>query len=167
MGYFYTAVTGWDQSFETIYRQLEETHLGLMLTVQALGHVFAEQGHGSVILVTDYGALVGYDPQNYTEDESAQDFSLVKGFVKGAAVNYARQASNFLAEHGCRCNTVAFSPISGEKTPEFEAQFIRHSQIKRMLQPADIAGAIVFLASDASAFSTGTTLPVDGGYTAK
>jgi NAD(P)-dependent dehydrogenase (short-subunit alcohol dehydrogenase family) len=36
-----------------------------------------------------------------------------------------------------------------------------------MLQPADIAHAIVFLASDASAFITGITLPVDGGYTAK
>ena len=163
----HTAVTGWDQSFDTIYSQLEETHLGLMLTVQSLGHIFAEQGHGSVILVTDYGALVGYDPQNYKGEEAAQDFSLVKGFIKGAAVNYARQTSNFLAEHGCRCNTVAFSPKAGEKSAEFEAQFIRHSQVKRMLQPVDIASAIIFLASDASAFITGTTLPVDGGYTAK
>ena len=163
----HTAVTGWDQDFETIRSQLEKTHLGMMLTVQALGHVFADQGHGSVILVTDYGALVGYDPQNYINAGAAEDFSLVKGFIKGAAVNYARQASNYLAEHGCRCNAVAFSPIAGIKTPEFEAQFIRHSQVKRMLQPADIAGAIVFLASDASAFITGITLPVDGGYTAK
>ena len=163
----HTAVTGWEQDFDTIYRQLEKSHLGLMLTVQALGHIFEEQGHGSVILVTDYGALVGYDPQNYDGEEAMQDFSLVKGFIKGAAVNYARQASNFLAEHGCRCNTIAFSPLQGEKSESFESQFIRHSQVKRMLQPADIAGAIVFLASDASKFITGITLPVDGGYTAK
>ena len=163
----HTAVTGWDQDFETIYSQLEQTHLGMMLTIQALGHLFAEQGHGSVILVTDYGALVGYDPQNYTAMDAAEDFSLAKGFIKGAAVNYARQASNYLAEHGCRCNTVAFSPLSGEKDAAFEAQFVRHSQIKRMLQSSDIASAIVFLASDASAFITGITLPVDGGYTAK
>ena len=163
----HTAVTGWEQDFETIYRQLEKSHLGLMLTVQSLGHIFEEQGHGSVILVTDYGALVGYDPQNYDGEEAMQDFSLVKGFIKGAAVNYARQASNFLAEHGCRCNTIAFSPLQGEKSESFESQFIRHSQVKRMLLPADIAGAIVFLASDASEFITGITLPVDGGYTAK
>lgn len=163
----HTAVTGWEQDFDTIYKQLEKSHLGLMLTVQSLGHIFEEQGHGSVILVTDYGALVGYDPQNYAVEEATQDFSLVKGFIKGAAVNYARQASNFLAEHGCRCNTVAFSPLQGEKSEAFESQFIRHSQVKRMLQPADIAGAIIFLASDASEFITGITLPVDGGYTAK
>ena len=163
----HTQVAGWEQDFPTIYSQLEKTHLGMMLTVQSLGHIFADQGHGSVILVTDYGALVGYDPQNYTSDEATEDFSLVKGFIKGAAVNYARQASNYLAEHGCRCNTVAFSPLAGEKSKAFETQFIRHSQVKRMLQPADIAHAIVFLASDASAFITGITLPVDGGYTAK
>lgn len=163
----HTQVAGWEQDFPTIYSQLEKTQLGMMLTVQSLGHIFADQGHGSVILVTDYGALVGYDPQNYTSDEAAEDFSLVKGFIKGAAVNYARQASNYLAEHGCRCNTVAFSPLAGEKSKAFETQFIRHSQVKRMLQPADIAHAIVFLASDASAFITGITLPVDGGYIAK
>ena len=163
----HTQVAGWEQDFPTIYSQMEKTHLGMMLTVQSLGHIFADQGHGSVILVTDYGALVGYGPQNYTSDDAAEDFSLVKGFIKGAAVNYAQQASNYLAEHGCRCNTVAFSPLAGEKSNSFETQFIRHSQVKRMLQPADIAHAIVFLASDASAFITGITLPVDGGYTAK
>ena len=163
----HTDASGWEQDFDTIYKQLEKSHLGMMLTVQSLGHILAEQGHGSVILVTDYGALVGYDSQNYSVEDSPQDFSLVKGFIKGAAVNYARQASNFLAEHGCRCNTVAFSPLEGEKSPEFESQFIRHSQVKRMLLPADIASAIIFLASDASEFITGITLPVDGGYTAK
>ena len=163
----HTEISGWEQDFATIYSQLEKTLLGMMLTLQSLGHIFAQQGHGSVILVTDYGALVGYDPHNYSAEEAPADFSLTKGFIKGAAVNYARQASNFLAEHGCRCNTVAFSPLSGEKSEDFEAQFIRHSQIKRMLQPSDIAHAIVYLASDASAFITGITLPVDGGYTAK
>jgi NAD(P)-dependent dehydrogenase (short-subunit alcohol dehydrogenase family) len=163
----HTQVAGWEQDFTAIYSQLEKTHLGMMLTVQSLGHIFADQGHGSVTLVTDYGGLVGYDPQNYASDEATEDFSLVKGFIKGAAVNYARQASNYLAEHGCRCNTVAFSPLAGENSKAFETQFIRHSQVKRMLQPADIAHAIVFLASDASAFITGITLPVDGGYTAK
>ena len=163
----HTDKCGWEQSFDSIYAQLKSSHLGMMLTVQALGHILAEQGHGSLILITDYGALVGYDPHNYAETEADEDFSLVKGFIKGGAVNYARQASNYLAEHGCRCNTIAFAPLEGEKSPEFEAQFIRHSQVKRMMKPSDIAHAVIFLASDASEYITGITLPVDGGYTAK
>ena len=163
----HTAVTGWDQSFETINRQLQETHLGMMLTVQALGHILAEQGHGSMILITDYGALVGYDVQNYTTGQFDEDFSLVKGFIKGGAVNYVRQTSNYLAEHGCRCNALALAPLEGMKSTEFEGQYIRHSQVKRMMKATDLASALIFLASDASQYITGITLPVDGGYTAK
>lgn len=165
----YTKVCGWEQSYEQIYAQLEKTHLGMMLTVQSLGHILAEQGHGSVILVSDYGALVGYDPQNYRDcpEQSNRDFSLVKGFIGGGVVNYARQASNYLAEHGCRCNAIAFGPMPGTYPEAFGQAFIRHSQIKRLINAEDIAAAAVFLASDASAFITGITLPVDGGYSAK
>lgn len=165
----YTDQTGWKQTFEEIYEQLQKSHLGMMLTVQSLGHILADQGAGSVILVADYGALVGYDPVNYGRDEAefARDFSLVKGFIAGGAVNYARQASNYLAEHGCRCNTLAFGPMEGTCAPTFAEQFVRHSQVKRLLKAEDVENAAVFLASDASAFITGVTLPVDGGYTAK
>lgn len=165
----YTPVTGWKQSFREIHAQLKKTELGLMLTVQSLGRILAKQGHGSVILVADYGALVGYDPQNYTDcpDEGESDFSFVKGFISGGAVNYARQASNYLAEHGCRCNTVAFAPLDGSCSEAFKTAFTRHNQAKRLLNEKDVAAAVVFLASDAAEFITGVTLPVDGGYTAK
>ena len=165
----HTKISGWSQSYEQIYEQLEKTHLGMMLTVQSLGHILAEQGHGSVILIADYGALVGYDVHNYGDSQiqKGQDFSLVKGFIGGGVVNYARQASNYLAEHGCRCNAIAFGPIEDTCEAGFKKSYVRHSQLKRFLTPQDIAAAITFLGSDASAYITGITLPVDGGYTAK
>lgn len=165
----YTPVAGWKQNFVQIHEQLEKTELGLMLTVQSLGRILAEQGHGSVILVADYGALVGYDPVNYVEcpGEKENDFSFVKGFISGGVVNYARQASNYLAENGCRCNAVALAPLEGSCSEEFKTAFTRHNQTKRLASPEDIAAAVVFLASDASSFITGITMPVDGGYTAK
>ena len=116
----YTPVKGWKQTYSEIYDQLSKTELGLMLTVQSLGRILAEQGHGSVILVADYGALVGYDPVNYQNcpGEKDTDFSFVKGFISGGVVNYARQASNYLAENGCRCNAIAFAPIEGSCSDE-------------------------------------------------
>lgn len=165
----YTGMRGWSQSYEDICDGLSTTHLGMMLTVQALGRILADQGHGSMLLVADYGALVGYDVQKFADCPEMFDsqFGLIKGFVAGGVVNYARQASNYLAEHGCRCNALAFGPLEGSCPEQFQESFVRHSQIKRMLTPEDVAGAAVFLASDASAFITGVTLPVDGGYTAK
>ena len=165
----YTPVTGWKQNYEEIYGQLEKTELGLMLTVQSLGRILAEQGSGSVILVADYGALVGYDPQNYINcpGEKDVDFSFVKGFISGGVVNYARQSSNYLAENGCRCNAIALAPLEGSRSEEFKTAFTRHNQAKRLASREDVATAVIFLASDASSFITGVTLPVDGGYTAK
>lgn len=163
-----TTVTGWDQDFATIHAQLQKTHLGTMLTVQAIGTVMGQQKQGAVLLVTDYGALVGYDIQNYGESTGFDgDFSLVKGFIKGGAVNYARQSAGFLGENGCRCNAIAYAPPAGSIDEGLQAAITRHSHLKRPIKPEEIASAAVFLCSDAAGFVTGITLAVDGGYTAK
>ena len=163
-------MTGWDQSFEDIYRQLTVTQTGVMLTVQSLGRVMVSQGRkGSLILVSDYSALVGCDPYNYigAPEDAEEDFSADYGFVHGSYVNYARQTAGHLGLYGCRSNCIAYGPLSCTKSAAFEENFIRHTHIKRLANAEDIAGIAVFLASDASEYITGTTIPVDGGYVAK
>ncbi len=160
---------GWSHTFETIEAVLARTQLGLMLSVQKIGQLMADRGSGSIILVTDYGALVGYDPQAYDQapEQFDADFSLFSGFVKGSVVNYIRQAAGFLGEHRVRCNALAFAPLVQTVPPSFEQAFVRHSHLKRLAAEQDVGAAAVFLAADASSYITGVTLPVDGGYTAK
>jgi NAD(P)-dependent dehydrogenase (short-subunit alcohol dehydrogenase family) len=163
------ALKGWDHGFQEISDNLHVTQTGLMLTVKHIGMAMAEQGAGSVLFVSDYAALVGCDAHNYDEAPEAFDeaFSIDYGFVKGSYVNYARQAAGYLGEHNIRCNCIACTPLAGKMPAGFEQAFIRHSHLKRMASPGDVKAAAVFLASDASAYITGVTLPVDGGYTAK
>ncbi len=162
-------MTGWVHSYEEICRSFERAQLGLMLTVKNLGTILAEQGSGSVIFLTDYTALVGCDVHNYKDcpEEFEKDFSVDNSYIKGSYVNYARQAAGYLGEANCRCNAIAFGPKAGTKPESFNEAFIKHSHIRHLASAEDVKGIAVFLASDASAFITGTTIPVDGGYTAK
>ncbi|UWQ96899.1 SDR family oxidoreductase [Rhodobacteraceae bacterium M385] len=74
------------------------------------------------------------------------------------------------AEDDIRVNAIAPGFIVTEQSarartdPEFTARIEARTPMKRWGQPEDIAGVALFLASDAAQFMTGTTIPVDGGY---
>ena len=77
-----------------------------------------------------------------------------------------------LAPHGIRSNTIAPTFIETPMTQPFledaafKASVLAKIKLGRIGQVSDLMGAIVFLASDASALMTGTSLIVDGGWTA-
>jgi NAD(P)-dependent dehydrogenase (short-subunit alcohol dehydrogenase family) len=76
------------------------------------------------------------------------------------------------ASWGVRVNEIAPGPFltdmmaAGAANPEFAARMYDQMLIKRIADPSEIIGATLFLASDASAFATGTTVTVDGGISA-
>jgi NAD(P)-dependent dehydrogenase (short-subunit alcohol dehydrogenase family) len=89
----------------------------------------------------------------------------MEGFTKAMAIE--------LAPHKIRVNTIAPTFIETPMTkPFFENQAFREDTLKRIKlgrlgQLEDLTGAVVFLASDAAALMTGTSLVVDGGWTAE
>jgi len=90
---------------------------------------------------------------------------------KGAAIVTSRSMAAELAPDNIRVNVI--NPVAGETamlpdfmggdTPELRAKFVATIPLGRLSQPADIASAAVFFASDEAAFITGTCLEVDGG----
>jgi 3-oxoacyl-[acyl-carrier protein] reductase len=90
---------------------------------------------------------------------------------KGAAIVTSRSMAAELAPDNIRVNVV--NPVAGETgmlaafmgvdTPERRAQFVASIPLGRLSQPADVATACVFFASDEAAFITGACLEVDGG----
>jgi len=93
------------------------------------------------------------------------------GATKGAVVSMVRAMAVELATHGIRANTVCPGWVRSELTADmqgwerFNEKVISRVPMKGWGDPEDFAGIAAYLASDASAFHTGDTIVLDGGYT--
>jgi NAD(P)-dependent dehydrogenase (short-subunit alcohol dehydrogenase family) len=93
--------------------------------------------------------------------------------TKGAVVNMTRALALEWAEAGIRVNAVAPTWVRTDfikgllDQPELVARIEAMTPLRRLAEPSDIVGAVLFLASEASAMVTGHTLPVDGGILAQ
>lgn len=91
--------------------------------------------------------------------------------AKAGAAGLTRAMARTLARHNIRANNVAIAAINTPGVaaaragnPEMAAKMLSHYVIRRMGEPDDVANMVLLLASDASSWVTGQTIPVNGGY---
>ncbi|GAA4965015.1 non-ribosomal peptide synthetase [Actinoplanes utahensis] len=94
---------------------------------------------------------------------------LAQSTAKAAVDAFVRSVATELGPHGIRANTVApgltLTDAAMPMAPHVKESIAAGSPMRRNGLPEDMAGAVIFLASDLSRFMTGTYLPVDGGFT--
>lgn len=128
--------------------------------IRLFGKRFAANGGGSIIGFASIRAQVVEPGQG------------VYAATKAGLVQLAKTAAAEFGPRGVRVNVVApgvvETPLTAQikANPEWYDAYAQKSAFGRWSRPDELAGAVVFLASDASSFVTGSTLMVDGGWTA-
>ena len=121
------------------------------------------QQRGSIINISSIYGVVGNDPGIYAGTSMRQPATY--NFVKAGMINFTRYLACYYGKQGVRANCISPGGYVGQQPEPFLEQYTRRVPIGRMLDNEDIKGAVVFLASDASAYVTGANLMVDGGWT--
>jgi NAD(P)-dependent dehydrogenase (short-subunit alcohol dehydrogenase family) len=156
-----TVVTTDPADWDAVFR----THVGgTWLWARAAIPQMQRQGKGSIVTLASQLAIAG------GKNNSAYIAA------KGAIISLTRTMAVDFATDGIRVNAIAPGAI---ETPMLKRSFARHADsetvretsrnrhaMKRFGKAEDVAEAALYLASDASSFTTGTVLPVDGGWLA-
>ena len=159
---FGTSNPGKDLDFANTDPQvfLDTVNLNLrsvFMASQAAAKHMATQGGGSIINISSVGGLV-------------PDISQVAYGTGKAAINYLTKLIAVQeAKHHIRCNAVlpgmtATEAVETHLSGAFRELFLRHIPLGRMGLPEEIAEAVCYFASDASAYTTGQILAVSGGF---
>ena len=139
--------------FDTVNINLRSVFMGSKEAVKYM----SKQGGGSIINISSVGGLV-------------PDISQVAYGTSKAAINYlTKLIAVHEAKNNIRCNAVlpgmtATDAVEKNLTEGFRELFLRHIPLKRMGTPEEIAEAVVYFASDESAYTTGQILTVSGGF---
>jgi NAD(P)-dependent dehydrogenase (short-subunit alcohol dehydrogenase family) len=135
---------------------------GVFLFAQAAGRVMIERGGGAIVNIASVAGLQGGPPEIMN--------TVVYSASKGGVIAFTRDLACKWAQHAIRVNAIAPgwfpSDMSGYVIERHGERLKEHIPLGRFGGPRDLQGAVVFLASEASAYVTGHTLVVDGGESA-
>ena len=145
---------------ETWRRIVEVNYLGPVLCTRAVLDGMIERGYGRIISISSDAGKVGSSGE------------AVYSGTKGGIIAFSKALAREMAAKGitvnCVCPGPTDTPLLGQIAERSQKMFdalAKAVPMRRLGQPADIAPAVVFLASDGAAFITGQALSVSGGLT--
>jgi NAD(P)-dependent dehydrogenase (short-subunit alcohol dehydrogenase family) len=133
---------------------------GYFMMSQYAGKMMAERGSGSIINVA---SIAGISPG---------PLQVVYSMTKAAVINMTQGFAKELGPRGVRVNAIAPGLVETRfaaalvENPEILERHNEMTPMKRHAQPHEMVGAALYLASDASSFTTGSVIVCDGGATA-
>lgn len=135
---------------------------GVFFCAQAAGRAMIKQGFGNIVNIASMSGLIVNTPQPQTSYNAS----------KAAVIHLTKSLASEWAPYHIRVNAVCPGYMKTDMTKSFFEKggdwvdrWMDFSPMKRPGLPEELDGIILYLASDASTFTTGAAIPVDGGYT--
>lgn len=143
---------------------------GVFLCAQVFGGAMAKAGRGSIINI---GSIYGSVSPNqsiydYRKEESGKPFfkPVAYSASKSGLLNLTRYLAVYWAKQNVRVNIVTFAGVFNNQDKRFLENYCPKVPLGRMAREDEYNGAILYLASDASSYMTGSNMVIDGGFTA-
>lgn len=153
-----------DQSIEYLRRNLDINLIGQLICGRAVFPFMKEQGGGSIINISSTAAFPLPLPP-FPHDNFG---NFAYGVTKAGVIYLTQQMAKFGGQYGIRVNSIAPGVTLSEATkkvvPDWAFDYLsKASSLGKCLEPEDLTGTAVYLASEDSALMTGQTLVVDAG----
>lgn len=160
-----------DERFEDVFNRVVAVNLhGIFNSCCVFGEEMIKTGGGSIVNIASQAA--GIVPEK-TRPGRGGEYGLLGYCTSKAGVKHLTRALGVLwAPYGIRANSVSpgyvDTPLTAEphSDPAIRKGMIEKVPLRKIAQPGDIAGTVLFLLSDASSYITAQDVIVDGGYTA-
>ena len=136
---------------------------GVFLCSQIVGKQMMKQKKGNMINIGSIYGMVSPDYRIY--GRSGRNSSEVYGASKAGVIQITKYLATYLSRYNIRVNCISPGGIFNNQDPEFVKRYSEKTPLSKMGNDTDIKGAVVYLASDASAYVTGHNLVIDGGWT--
>lgn len=134
--------------------------LGCANALEVFGLRMAQRGSGSIITIGSLYVSVVPDQRLYDDWRKPPCY----GASKAALWSLTRYYAAEWGRCGVRCNMLSPGGVRGAQPATFQLRYAERVPLGRMAEPEDLAGPLLFLASDVSRYVTGINLQVDGGY---
>lgn len=141
---------------------------GTFLSCQVFGAEMANRGIGSIINISSIYGLVSPDQSiyQYRRNRGEEFYKPVAySASKSGVLNLTRYLSSYWAKKNVRVNSLTIAGVFNNQDKDFLNEYTKRIPIGRMAKPSEYNGAVLFLASNASSYMTGSNLILDGGWT--
>ena len=156
-----------DYPLESWKSALDVNLTGMFLSTQAAVKPMVSQNYGVIILICSTYGLVGPDQRLYEKPGKPVQYKPVFYTVtKAGVLGLTKYLATYYAGKNIRINALTPGGIYNDHDEDFTQKYSSRTVLGRMANKDEMNGALLYLASDASSYMTGSNLVVDGGWTA-